>query len=104
MLVRLSGKAALDSKDCSKGAKTLTSLAVGFNVPTTAMTRSGQNSVSKAYPIPESTISIAAPVRSVAVRRRFAIRPIAKVIIAGPSSIAVVRTPTSKAPIPSPVR
>jgi len=33
-----------------------------------------------------------------------AIRPIAKVIIAGPSSIAVVSAPTSRASMPSPVR
>ena len=104
MLVRRSGKTAFESKVCSKGAKTLTSLAVGFKVPTAAMTRSGQNSVSKAYPIPESTISIEAPIRSVTLRRRCAIRPIVKVIIAEPSSIAVVSTPTSKASIPSLVR
>ena len=60
------------------------------------MTSSGQNSVSKAYPIPESTISVAALVRSLTVRSRCAIKPIAKVIVAGPSSIAVVRTPTFK--------
>src|SRR6266550_6528238 len=79
MLVRRLGKTAFESRLCSKGAKTLTSLAVGFKVPTRAMTKSGQNPVSKAYPIPESTISIVAPIRSITVRRRCAIRPMAKV-------------------------
>jgi len=96
MLVRCSGRTAFESNVCSKGANTLTSLAVGLKVPTRAMTSSGQNSVSKAYPIPESTISVAALVRSLTVRSRCAIKPIAKVIVAGPSSIAVVRTPTFK--------
>jgi len=41
-------------------------------------------------------MSIVAPVRNVTVRRRCAIRPIAKVIIAGPSSIAMVSAPTSR--------
>src|SRR5882672_8401161 len=71
MLVRRLGKTAFESRLCSKGAKTLTSLAVGFKVPTRAMTKSGQNPVSKAYPIPESTISIVAPIRSITVRRRW---------------------------------
>ena len=65
---------------------------------------SGQNSVSKAYPIPESTISVVAVARSLTVLSRCAIRPITKVIIAGPSSIAVVSAPTFKAPNPMPVK
>jgi hypothetical protein len=65
---------------------------------------SGQNSVSKAYPIPESTINAVAVASSLTVLSRCAIRPTNKVIIAGPSSIAVVSTPTSKAPNPMPVK
>src|SRR5262252_2591903 len=84
MLVRRSGRTASESKVCSKGTNKLTSLAVGFNVPTSAMTKSGQNLVSKAYPIPESTINIVPAVRSGTARRRRAIRPMARVIIAGP--------------------
>jgi len=68
------------------------------------MMSSGQNSVSKAYPIPESTISAVAVASSLTVLSRCAIRPTIKVIIAGPSSIAVVSTPTSKAPKPMPVK
>src|SRR5215831_9495117 len=96
MLVRFWGTTAFESKVCSKGANTLTSLAVGLKVPTRAMVSSGQNSVSKAYPIPETTISVVALARSLTVLSRCAIRPIPRVIIAGPSSIAVVSAPTSK--------
>jgi hypothetical protein len=53
MLVRRWGTTAFESKVCSKGANTLTSLAVGLKVPTRAMMSSGQNSVSKEYPIPK---------------------------------------------------
>jgi hypothetical protein len=104
MLVRRWGTTAFESKVCSKGANTLTSLAVGLKVPTRAMMSSGQNSVSKAYPIPESTISTVAVVRTLTVLSRCAIKPITKVTIAGPSSIAVVSTPISKALKPRPLK
>jgi hypothetical protein len=48
MRVRRAAGTACASSACSVGRKTLTSTDDGFSVPTTATTKSGQNSVSPA--------------------------------------------------------
>ena len=70
---------------------------VGFIVPTTAMTRSGQKPVTAAKPTPVATISTAAVKSSSRREDRLAIQPTHRVITAVPTSVAVTIVPTASA-------
>jgi hypothetical protein len=69
----------------------------GFIVPTTAMTRSGQNSVTATKPTPVATINTAAVKSSRRREYRLAIQPTHRVIRAVPTSVPVTMVPTASA-------
>ena len=102
--VRSRGAADCDSIACSVGRKTLTSPDDGFSVPTTAMSRSGQNAVTRAKPMPVANISAREAISN---RRRFKRppdSPTASVSAADPSIVPVTMAPTARGDKPSDVR
>ena len=82
----------------------LASPEVGFIVPTTAMTRSGQKSVIAAKPTPVATIRTAAARRSRRRGCRLAIQPTQSVITAVPISVPVTIAPIASALKPRSIR
>ena len=86
---------------CSSGRNTLTSPALGFNVPMNATTSNGQNADSPAKPNPVNAISSPAARSSRPSGRRCPQRPTASVISAEPSRVAELSTPTCQTSKPS---
>ena len=82
----------------------LASPEVGFIVPTTAMRRSGQNSVVAAKPTPVAIISAAAARSSKRRECRLAIQPTQSVISAVPISVPVTIVPIASASKPRSTR
>ncbi len=102
--MRSRGAADCDSTACSVGKKTLTSPDDGLSVPTTAMTKSGQNAVTPAKPSPVANISAHAPSSSRRRLHRPPHSPTTSVSAAEPSIVPVTIAPTASGVKPSEVK
>jgi len=90
--------------DCSRGKKILTSPPEGLIVPKIATSISGQNSWHPTIPIPVKNIKKLAPNKRLLVGKRWAMKPIDRVMRPEPRRVAVNNSPIFVAEKPSKFR